>query len=113
GGNVILANLGIHPGLRQKLVLLALFSIAPIEALRNNYLSFLAGLVDIKCISSKRSLAVIAATAVAVPLIAMFGIAGACMQTAIASLFLAFLLGGRCREQGYKPIAFRWHKDAA
>jgi O-antigen/teichoic acid export membrane protein len=112
-GNTVLMNLGVYPGFRQKMVLLALFLIAPIEALRVNYISFLSGLVDIKGISSKRSLAVIASTAIAVPLIAVFGITGACMQTAIASLFLAVLLGSRCKQQGYKPLALSWHKDAA
>ena len=113
-GNTVLMNLGVYPGFRQKMVLLALFLIAPIEALRVNYISFLSGLVDIKGISSKRSLAVIASTVIAVPLIAAFGITGhSCMYTAIASLFLAVLLGSRCKQQGYKPLALSWHKDTA
>jgi O-antigen/teichoic acid export membrane protein len=112
-GSWALSKLGLQSGFREKAILIALLSITPIEALRNNYLSFLSGLLDIKGISTKRSLAVIVATVVAIPLVITFGIAGACIQTALASLFLAFLLGARCKQQGYRPLAFSWHKDAA
>ncbi len=112
-GSVLLAKLGLQPGLREKVILIALFSLAPIEALRVNYLSFLSGLLDIKGISSKRSLAVIVATIVSIPLVIVFGIAGACIQAALASLFLAYLLGLRCKQLHFRPLAFAWHKHAA
>jgi O-antigen/teichoic acid export membrane protein len=112
-GSWALSKLGLQSGFQEKAILIALLSITPIEALRNNYLSFLSGLLDIKGISTKRSLAVVVATVVAIPLVITFGLAGACIQTALASLFLAFLLGARCKQQGYRPLAFSWHKDAA
>jgi O-antigen/teichoic acid export membrane protein len=108
-GSWALSKLGLESGFREKAILIALLSITPIEALRNNYLSFLSGLLDIKGISTKRSLAVVVATVLAIPLVITFGIAGACIQTALASLFLAFLLGARCKQQGYRPLAFSWH----
>ena len=108
-----LEALGIHPGFGRKLMLAALLAIAPVEALRNNYMSFLQGVLDIKGLSTKRSAGVAAATAVAIPLIALFGVAGACLQSAAAALLLALLLGMRCRTIGYRPLAFAWDRRTA
>jgi antigen flippase len=111
--NPLLAALGVHPGVAEKELLLVLLSIAPIEALRNNYVSFLQGVVDIKGLSTKRAMAVLASTAVAVPLIAAFRISGACVQTLFASLFVAVLLGMRCRALGYQPLGIAWDRHTA
>jgi O-antigen/teichoic acid export membrane protein len=108
--NTALTALGVRPGFEQKAMLLLLLLVAPIEALRNNYVSFLQGIVDVKGLSSKRSLAIVASTVVAVPLIALFGATGACIQAFVASLFLALLLGRRCRTMGYAPLGFVWDK---
>lgn len=108
----LLVALGIHPGLRQKTLLLILLSIAPIEVVRNNYVSFLQGVVDIKGLSAKRTIAILASTALAVPLIAAFGLTGACIQTVFASLFVALLLGMRCSTLGYHPLGIAWDRQA-
>lgn len=107
-GASILPVLGIAPGASQKWMLAALLLIAPLEALRNNYISFLQGVLDIRGLSAGRSVAVAAGTLVAVPLIVFLGLAGACLQMAVASAILAFFLGRRCRQTGYRPLAFAW-----
>jgi PST family polysaccharide transporter len=106
----LLGILGIPA--KQKLALLLMVAVlAPIEGLRNNYLSFLQGVLDIRGIATKRGAAVILATLAAVPLVIMFGIAGACLQFAVASVLLAVLLGHRCHQLGYRPLEFRWSKS--
>jgi O-antigen/teichoic acid export membrane protein len=106
----LLSNLGISaaPG-RVLLLLIAL--LAPFEGLRNNYLSFLQGVLDIRGIAAKRSIAVILATAVAIPLVIKFGITGACLQFALVSVLLSVLLGHRCYQLGYRPIQFQWERS--
>jgi O-antigen/teichoic acid export membrane protein len=108
-----LQAMGIQPELRQKLLLSALLAIAPVEALRNNYMSFLQGVLDIKGLSTKRSAGVAAGTVVGIPLIALFGVAGACAQSAVAASLLALLLGIRCNTIGYKPLALAWDRKSA
>jgi O-antigen/teichoic acid export membrane protein len=43
----------------------------------------------------------------------MFGIAGACLQFAAASVLLFLLLGHRCYQRGYRPMQFRWERSSA
>ena len=109
----LLPSLGLRAETPQKLMLLFLLSLAPLEALRNNFLSFLQGLLDFKGISAKRSIAVLTSAAAAVPLIAFFGISGACLQVALASLLTALLLGARCHQNGFRPMALAWDGAAA
>jgi O-antigen/teichoic acid export membrane protein len=111
--NSLLVTLGVHPGFEEKMFLVILLSVAPIEALRSNYVSFLQGVVDIKGLSAKRSLAILASTATAVPLIAAFKVTGACVQTVFAAFFLALLLGMRCRTLGYRPLGISWDRRTA
>jgi PST family polysaccharide transporter len=107
----LLGILGIPA--KQKLALLLMVAVlAPIEGLRNNYLSFLQGVLDIRGIATKRGAAVILTTLAAVPLVIVFGITGACLQFAVASALLAVLLGHRCHQLGYRPLEFRWSKSA-
>jgi len=112
-GNGMLSSLGIVPGSTQKVLLVVLFALGPLDALRNNYLSFLQGLMDIKGISARRSIAVLASTIAAIPLIAVFSMVGACIQTGVATLLMAVLLGMRCRQDGYNPLAFTWNGTTA
>jgi PST family polysaccharide transporter len=106
----LLGILGIP--VKQKLALLLMVAVlAPIEGLRNNYLSLLQGVLDIRGIATKRGVAVILATLASVPLVIVFGIAGACLQFAVASALLAILLGHRCHQLGYRPLEFRWSKS--
>lgn len=112
-GGSLMSGLGVRDRIEQKIILAVLLSIAPLEALRNNYLSFLQGLLDIKGISAKRTVAVAAGTAAAFPLIACFGVAGACAQAVLASFLIALLLGLRCRALGFRPLAMAFHRPAA
>jgi O-antigen/teichoic acid export membrane protein len=70
-------------------------------------------MLDIRGISTKRAIAVIVATLAAAPLVIMFGIKGACLQFALASVLLAVLLGHRCYQLGYRPIQFQWTRSSA
>lgn len=108
----LLGNLGIS-GRWGLLLVLFVIILAPIEALRNNFLSFLQGMLDIRGIATKRAIAVVLATVAAVPLVSMFGITGACLQFAVASILLAVLLGHRCYQLGYQPMQFRWERSSA
>jgi O-antigen/teichoic acid export membrane protein len=108
----LLGALGIPASQGQALLLLVAV-LAPIEGLRNNYLSFLQGVLDIRGIATKRGVAVILATIASIPLVIVFGIAGACLQFALASALLAVLLGHRCHQLGYRPLEFRWSKSSA
>jgi O-antigen/teichoic acid export membrane protein len=111
--DAVLRTLGIPPGMAQKIILGALIAVAPLEALRYNYQCFLSGILDIKGMSIKRSVAIVISTAAAVPLIVLFRAPGAAAQMGFGSLFLAILLGRRCREMGYRPLQFVWDKRVA
>jgi enterobacterial common antigen flippase len=108
----LLGSLGI-PARWNLLLLLFVVVLAPVEGLRNNFLSFLQGMLDIRGIASKRAIAVILATIAAIPLVSMFGITGACLQFAVASVLMAVLLGHRCNQLGYRPLHFQWEKSSA
>lgn len=108
----LLGSVGISARFELLLVLFVAL-LAPIEGLRNNYLGFLQGMLDIRGIAAKRAFAVILATFAAVPLVILFGITGACLQFAVASVLLAVLLGHRCHQLGYRPMQFRWESSAA
>jgi O-antigen/teichoic acid export membrane protein len=108
----LLSGLGISTG-QGLLMLLFIAALAPIEGFRNNYLSFLQGTLDIRGIATKRAIAVILATLAAIPLVSRFGIMGACLQFALASVLLAALLGHRCHQLGYRPIQFQWERSSA
>jgi O-antigen/teichoic acid export membrane protein len=108
----LLNLLGI-PASQGLMLLLLVVVLAPIEGLRNNYLSFLQGVLDIRGIATKRGIAVVLATIVAVPLVKSLGIAGACLQFALTSVLLAVLLGQRCYQRGYRPLSFQWEQSSA
>ena len=108
----LLGALGIHAPFGW-LLLLFVVVLAPIEGLRNNFLSFLQGMLDIGGIAAKRSIAAVVATLAAIPLVSMLGITGACLQFAVTSVLLAVLLGHRCHQLGYRPLQFQWEKSSA
>lgn len=108
----ILHHLGIS-ALQVNVLLVLICILAPIEGLRNNFLSFLQGALDIRGVATKRGIAVVVATLGSIPLVRSFGIAGACIQFALASMLLALLLGSRCHELGYKPLNFAWDNASA
>ena len=79
----------------------------PLDALKNNYLALLQGTLDVKGVAIGRSVAVLFATAVAVPVVWFFGFVGAAIQYLLLSAFIAVLLGWRCRSLGYSPLLAR------
>src|SRR4051812_14525809 len=83
--NPVLRSLGVLPSFEHKAILALLLLIAPLEALRNNYQCFLQGILDIRGMSTKRSMAILISTALAVPLVATFQAAGAAAQMAFGS----------------------------
>lgn len=107
-----LAALGI-PTSEALLLLLFVVMLAPIEGLRNNFLSFLQGILDIRAIATRRGVAVILATLAAIPLVMKLQVTGACLQFCLGSVLLAVLLGRRCHELGYHPLNFRWNRASA
>jgi O-antigen/teichoic acid export membrane protein len=86
----------------------AVFVVAiPVEGIRNNYLALLQGVLDVRGLAVRRSLAVLVATAVAAPVVWFFGFVGAAVQFPVLSLVMAVLLGSRCRALGYAPLRVR------
>jgi O-antigen/teichoic acid export membrane protein len=85
----------------------------PLKALESNYIAFLTGIMDIKGMTSGRSVAVIAGTILTVPIVWFFGFVGATIQYLILTLLLVILLGYRCVNLGYRPWAIRWHRPTA
>lgn len=107
GSGRLLPLAGLEP--RPALVLAAaIFLVAiPFEALKNNYLAFLQGILDVRGMATRRSIAVLLATAIAVPVVWYFGFTGAAVQFLLLSTFVAALLGWRCRGIGYAPLRVR------
>ena len=93
-------------------VVLLLVSL-PLKALEGNYIAFLTGIMDIKGMTSGRSVAVIAGTVLTVPIVWYFGFVGAISQYLVLTLLLVVLLGHRCYKLGYRPWAIRWHRPTA
>jgi O-antigen/teichoic acid export membrane protein len=79
----------------------------PIDALKNNYLALLRGVFDLKALAIRRAVAVLLATAVAVPVVWFVGFVGAALQYLLLAVFVAVLSGTRCRALGYPPLAAR------
>jgi O-antigen/teichoic acid export membrane protein len=104
-------KLSATPAVLMSCVLL-LFSL-PLKALESNYIAFLTGIMDIKGLTSGRSLAVILGTVVTIPVVWFFGFIGATIQYMTLSVLLVFLLGRRCYKLGYRPWAVRWHRPTA
>jgi polysaccharide transporter, PST family len=86
----------------------AIFLVAvPFEVLKNNYLALLQGVLDVRGVAANRSLGVLVATILTVPIVWFLGFAGAGLQFLLLSAVLAVLLGRRCRTLGYAPLAVR------
>lgn len=91
-----------------------LFIVAiPFEVLKNNYLSFLQGILDVRGLTVRRSAAVLLTTVIAVPLVWFFGFVGAAIQFFLLTFFVGVLLGFRCRYLGYSPLKTRLDKRVA
>jgi enterobacterial common antigen flippase len=99
------------PAVRWSALLLLLS--LPLKALETNYIAFLTGIMDIKGMTSGRSVAVIAGTLLTIPVVWFYGFIGATIQYVALTLFLVILLGHRCYKLGYRPLAVRWHRATA
>ncbi len=86
----------------------AIFIMAiPFEGLKNNYLALLQGILDVRGLAAGRSIGVLLATMLAVPIVWVLGFLGAGIQFLLLSALLALLLGLRCRQVGYAPLSVR------
>ena len=79
----------------------------PFIGLQNNYIALLQGILDIRGLAVQRSVAVLLATVVSVPVVWFFGFVGAAVQFLGLNLLVTLLLGWRCRSLGYAPLAVR------
>ncbi|MGL4609384.1 MAG: hypothetical protein ACRCYY_06815 [Trueperaceae bacterium] len=83
----------------------------PLKALESNYIAFLTGIMDIKGLTSGRSLAIVIGTVITVPIVWFYGFVGATLQYIILTLLLVILLAHRCYKLGYRPWSVRWHRS--
>jgi antigen flippase len=79
----------------------------PFIGLQRNYIALLQDILDIRGLAVQRSVAVLLATVVSVPIVWFFGFVGAAVQFLAVNLFVTLLLGWRCRSLGYAPLAVR------
>ena len=86
------------------------FAAVPLLGIQANFLSLLQGLLDVRGLAVQRSIAVLLATAIAVPIIWVFGLVGAAATFLILNALLTLLLGLRCRSLGYNWLAFRLNR---
>ena len=79
----------------------------PLLGLQTNFLALLQGVLDVKGLAAQRSIAVLIATAICVPLVWYLGLVGAAANFLILNALLTLLLGLRCRSLGYRWLAVR------
>ena len=107
GGGLLLPAIGVADQQPSRIAA-AIFVLAlPVTALQGNYMALLRGILDVEGLATRRSVAVVAATIVAVPLVWRFGLVGAALQFLLLNLLVAVLLGERCLRLGYAPLAVR------
>lgn len=75
----------------------------PLNTLVTHRVAFLTAVMDIKGMTSARSLALIAGTALSTPIVWFFGLGGAAIQVVLISLVILIFLNGRCKALGYRP----------
>ncbi len=92
---------------------LLLLLLLPLKALESNYIAFLTGIMDIKGMTSGRSLAIIVGTVLTLPVVWFYGFIGATIQYVSLTLLIVILLGHRCYKLGYRPWSIRWHRPTA
>jgi PST family polysaccharide transporter len=101
----LLSLIGLAPGSDTSLTAAVFIVSLPFLGVQTNYLATLQGLLDVKGLAIQRSIAVMIATAAAVPLIWTLGVLGAAISYLLLSVVLTVLLGNRCRALGYNPLA--------
>lgn len=83
----------------------------PLLGLQTNFLALLQGVLDVKGLAAQRSIAVLVATALCIPLVWFFGLVGAAANFLILNALLTLLLGLRCRSLGYRWLAVRLDRE--
>lgn len=96
----------------REVTVAAALSIAaiPLLGLQTNYLALLQGVLDVKGLAAQRSIAVLIATAICIPLVWFLGLVGAAANFLILNALLTLLLGLRCRALGYSWLAIRLNR---
>jgi O-antigen/teichoic acid export membrane protein len=85
----------------------------PFETLKTNLVSFLMASLDVRGVTSRRSVAVLAATVISTPVVWLFGPVGAAIQSVVVNLGLVAALGIRCKQLGYAPFRLRLDRQCA
>jgi PST family polysaccharide transporter len=101
----LLDLIGLTPGSDTVLAATVFIVSLPFAGLQTNYLATLQGLLDVRGLAIQRSIAVMIATAAAVPIIWVLGLLGAAIGFLLLTIVLTVLLGNRCRALGYNPVA--------
>ena len=103
-----LAGIGWRPEIIAAFVILILQ--IPFDAAARQRIAFLTTVMDIKGLTTGRSIAVIVGTAIAIPIVWYFWLIGAAVQVALITLILFVTLNRRCRKLGYRPLVllFDW-----
>lgn len=101
----MLTAVGLEPEPRVVVALALLLVAIPMEAAVQHRAAFLTALLDIKGMTSGRSLALVIGTAVSVPLVWFFGLVGAAVQLTLITTLILVFLDRRCRAIGYRPWA--------
>jgi PST family polysaccharide transporter len=88
------------------------FAAIPLLGLQTNLLALLQGLLDVRGLAIQRSVAVLIATALCVPLVWVWGLIGAAATFVALNALLTLMFGLRCRALGYDWLAFRLNRIA-
>lgn len=83
---------------------------APLDAAVRHRVALLTVSLDIKGMTYSRSIALVAATVLSVPIVVYFGLVGAAVQVALVHGLTVLALDRRCRRIGYRPwgLAANW-----
>jgi O-antigen/teichoic acid export membrane protein len=109
----IVTRLGLQTTPATVAALVILLLGVPFEALKNNLVTFLMASRDVRGMTSGRSLAVLGATVVSIPLVWAFGPVGAALQSVGISVVLVAVLAYRCSRLGYSPLQLRMDRQTA
>jgi len=104
-------GVGTATSVRWAAGLLLLF--IPLDALKNNLVAFLLGALDVGGMTAGRSIAVLVATGLSMPLVWSLGVIGAALQLGCITVFLLAVLGHRCSRLGFAPFRVAWSRPAA
>ena len=105
-----LRTFGLEPTPAVVAALLILGAFVPLEAAVQHRVAFLTGALDVKGMTSGRSLALAIGTAVSLPLVWWFGLLGAALQLTLMTLLIAAFLDRRLRRLGYRPWAIAFDR---